>query len=133
MSRRTCGTGRRVERRCRSASGSRRTLSDIQSPHVDLSLLSRTDGPFALVCEPFHYLALPNPRDLTCTVIKALGDKFDFLACYADFRVDNQETGSHRSGTRWRSERDQVMAGASLRRWTQSVRGSFPNRESSFM
>jgi hypothetical protein len=58
------------------------------------------DGPFAVVYEPFHYLALPNPRDLTCTVIDALGDRFDFLAYYSDFRIDNQEAGTPSTGPR---------------------------------
>ena len=65
---------------------------------VDLSSVKRTDGPFTVVYESFHYLSLPNPRDLTCTVIKALGDKFDFLAYYSDFRVDNQEAGTPSNG-----------------------------------
>src|SRR5262249_62010496 len=34
----------------------------------------------------------------SCTVIKALGDKFDFLAYYSDFRVDNQEAGTPSTG-----------------------------------
>jgi hypothetical protein len=46
---------------------------------------------FAVVYESFHYLAPPKPQDLSCTVIKALGDKFDFLAYYSDFRTDSQE------------------------------------------
>jgi hypothetical protein len=74
------------------------TLAGISSPEVDLSSVKRQDGPFALIYESFHYLALPNPRDLTCTVIKALGDKFDFLAYYSDFRVDNQEAGTPSTG-----------------------------------
>ena len=37
---------------------------------------------------------------MTCTVIKALGDKFDFLAYYSDFRVDNQEAGTPSTGPR---------------------------------
>jgi hypothetical protein len=74
------------------------TLAGIRSPEVDLSSVKRQDGPFALIYESFHYLALPNPRDLTCTVIKALGDKFDFLAYYSDFRVDNQEAGTPSTG-----------------------------------
>jgi len=73
-------------------------LSGIRSPEVDLSSLTRQDGPFAVVYESFHYLALPNPRDFTCTVIKALGDRFDFLAYYSDFRVDNQEAGTPSTG-----------------------------------
>jgi hypothetical protein len=76
------------------------TLSGIQSARADLSSLERRDGPFALVYEPFHYLALPNPRDLTCTVITALGDRFDFLAYYSDFRIDNQEAGTPSTGPR---------------------------------
>lgn len=62
--------------------------------------MKRQDRPFALIYEPFHYVALPNPRDLTCTVIKALGDKFDFLAYYSDFRIDNQEAGTPSTGPR---------------------------------
>jgi hypothetical protein len=73
-------------------------LSGIQSPELDLSAVKRTDGPFAVAFEAFHYLSLPNPRDLTCTVIKALGDKFDLLAYYSDFRVDNQEAGTPSNG-----------------------------------
>jgi len=65
---------------------------------VDLSSLKANDGPFATVYESFHYLSLPNPRDLTCTVLNALGDKFDFLAYYSDFRIDNQEAGTPSNG-----------------------------------
>ena len=74
------------------------TLSGIRTPEVDLSALKRQDGPFSIIYESFHYLSLPNPRDLTCTVIKALGDKFDFLPYYSDFRVDNQEAGTPSTG-----------------------------------
>ena len=65
---------------------------------VDLSAVKASDGPFTTVYESFHYLSLPNSRDLTCTVLKALGDKFDFLAYYADFRIDNQEAGTPSNG-----------------------------------
>lgn len=74
------------------------TLAGLRNPAVDLSALKPQDGPFALVYESFHYLTLPNPRDLTCTVIKALGDKFDLLAYYSDFRIDNQEAGTPSTG-----------------------------------
>ena len=74
------------------------TLTGIQRPNADLSALKKTDGPFPVLYESFHYLALPVARDLTCTVIKALGDKFDFLAYYSDFRVDNQEAGTPSTG-----------------------------------
>jgi hypothetical protein len=73
-------------------------LSGIRSPEVQLSSLTRKDGPFATVYESFHYLALPKPQDLSCTVIKGLGDKFDFLAYYSDFRIDNQEAGTPSDG-----------------------------------
>jgi hypothetical protein len=73
-------------------------LSGIHNPEVHLSSLKPPDGPFTVVYEAFHYYALPNPRDLTCTVIKSLGDKFDFLAYYSDFRVDNQEAGTPSDG-----------------------------------
>lgn len=73
-------------------------LSGIRSPEVDLSSLRPSDGPYSVVFESFHYLSLPNPRDLSCTVIKSLGDRFDFLAYYSDFRVDNQEAGTPSNG-----------------------------------
>jgi hypothetical protein len=74
------------------------TFDGIRSPEADLSSLKPQDGPFSIVYEAFHYYALPNARDLTCTVIKALGDKFDMLAYYSDFRVDNQEAGTPSNG-----------------------------------
>jgi len=73
-------------------------LSGIRDPEVHLSSLKPQDGPFSVVYEAYHYYALPNPRDLTCTVINGLGDKFDFLAYYSDFRVDNQEAGTPSDG-----------------------------------
>lgn len=72
--------------------------SPASGSEVHFSSLTRKDGPFAVVYESFHYLALPRPQDLSCTVIKALGDKFDFLAYYSDFRVDNQEASSPSDG-----------------------------------
>jgi hypothetical protein len=53
---------------------------------------------FAAPFEAFHYLAAPKPQDLSCTVIKALGDRFDFLAYYSDFRVDSQEASPPSDG-----------------------------------
>jgi hypothetical protein len=73
-------------------------LAGIRNPEVHLSSLTRKDGPFGVVYEAFHYLTLPRPQDLSCTVIKALGDKFDFLAYYSDFRIDNQEAGTPSDG-----------------------------------
>lgn len=65
---------------------------------IDLSGLTSKSGPFAALCESFHYLKPPRPQDLSCTVIQALGDKFDFLAYYSDFRIDNQEASSPSDG-----------------------------------
>jgi len=73
-------------------------LTGIHSPEVHFSSLTRKDGPFTVVYESFHYLALPKPQDLSCTVISGLGDKFDFLAYYSDFRIDNQEAGTPSDG-----------------------------------
>ncbi len=73
-------------------------LTGIRSPEVDLSAVKPQDGSYPLAYEAFHYLALPDPRDLSCTVIQALGDKFDMLAYYSDFRVDNQEAGTPSNG-----------------------------------
>jgi hypothetical protein len=36
---------------------------------------------------------LPKPQDLSCTVIEALGDRFDFLAYYSDFRIEHTTEG----------------------------------------
>jgi len=73
-------------------------LTGIQNPEVHFSSLTHKDGPFPILYESFHYLSLPRPQDLSCTVIKALGDKFDFLAYYSDFRIDNQEAGTPSNG-----------------------------------
>lgn len=74
------------------------TIAGLPSPEQDLSSLTAKSGPFATVFESFHYLRLPNARDLTCTVLQALGDRFDFLAYYSDFRIDNQEAGTPSTG-----------------------------------
>ena len=73
-------------------------LSGLPSPEQDLSSLTAQSGAFATIFESFHYVRLPNARDLTCTVIQGLGDHFDFLAYYSDFRVDNQEAGTPSTG-----------------------------------
>ena len=73
-------------------------LPGMRNPEVHLSSLTRKDGPFATVYESFHYLALPRAQDLSCSVIRSLGDKFDFLAYYSDFRIDNQEAGTPSDG-----------------------------------
>lgn len=73
-------------------------LNGVRNPEVHLSSLTPRDGSFAIAYESFHYLSLPRPQDLSCTVIKALGDKFDFLAYYSDFRIDNQEAGTPSDG-----------------------------------
>jgi len=73
-------------------------LAGIRNPEVHLSSLTKKDDPFAVVYEAFHYLSLPRPQDLSCSVINALGDKFDFLAYYSDFRIDNQEAGTPSDG-----------------------------------
>jgi hypothetical protein len=65
---------------------------------VHFSSLTRQDGPFAGLYEAFHYLAVPQPQDLSCTIIKVLGDKFDFLAYYSDFRIGNQEASTPSDG-----------------------------------
>jgi hypothetical protein len=73
-------------------------LSGIASPEVHLSEVKKTDGPFSAIYESFHYLKPPRAQDLTCTVIRALGDKYDMLAYYSDFRIDNPEAGTSSTG-----------------------------------
>jgi hypothetical protein len=73
-------------------------LAGLASPEVDLSTVKKDDGPFPVIFQAFHYLKPPRAMDLTCTVIKALGDKFDMLAYYSDFRIDNPEAGTSSTG-----------------------------------
>jgi hypothetical protein len=73
-------------------------LAGLVNPAVDLSSLKKQDGPFPVVYEAFHYMKPPRGMDLTCTVINALGDKYDMLAYYSDFRIDNPEAGTSSSG-----------------------------------
>ncbi|HEX5422089.1 MAG TPA: hypothetical protein VFW94_00950 [Candidatus Acidoferrales bacterium] len=73
-------------------------VTGIHNPEVHFADLKSNEGPFPVVYEAFHYYKLPNPRDLSCTVIKALGDNYDFLPYYSDFRVDNQEAGTPSDG-----------------------------------
>ncbi len=73
-------------------------LRGLHNPEVHFASLAHGAGLFPIVYEAFHYYALPDNRDLACTVIQALGDKFDFLAYYSDFRVDNQEAGTPSNG-----------------------------------
>ena len=68
------------------------TLTGIRSPEVDLSALGKNDGPFTIVYESFHHAGLPRPADMACSVIKALGDRFDFLAWY--IRLPRRQPGS---------------------------------------
>jgi hypothetical protein len=73
-------------------------LSGLVSPAVDLSSLKKQDGPFPVAYESFHYMKPPRAVDLTCSVIKALGDNYDMLAYYSDFRIDNPEAGTSSDG-----------------------------------
>ena len=73
-------------------------LAGLANPSVHLSSLKKEDGPFPVVYETFHYMKPPRAMDLTCSVINALGDKFDMLAYYSDFRIDNPEAGTSSTG-----------------------------------
>jgi hypothetical protein len=73
-------------------------LAGVSSPAVKFSSVKKQDGPFPVAYQAFHYMKPPRAMDLTCTVIKALGDKFDMLAFYSDFRIDNPEAGTSSTG-----------------------------------
>lgn len=73
-------------------------LEGIGSPEMDLATVKKQDGPFPVIYESFYYPESPRPNDLTCSVIKALGDKFDLIAYYSDFRIDNPEAGTPSTG-----------------------------------
>jgi hypothetical protein len=65
---------------------------------VRLSELSPEDPPAPILYEAFHHYGLPATVDMACTVIDALGDRFDFMVWYSDFRVDQQEGGTPSTG-----------------------------------
>jgi len=69
-------------------------------PEIDLSATTKRDGPFSVAYEGFHWPEIPRATDVACSVITALGDKFDFLVLYSDFRVDNPEGGTPSTGPR---------------------------------
>jgi hypothetical protein len=73
-------------------------LAGIGSPEMHLATSKKQDGAFPVIYESFYYPESPRPNDLTCTVIKALGDRFDLLAYYSDFRIDNPEAGTPSTG-----------------------------------
>ncbi len=75
-----------------------RSMAADKPARVHFSSLSERAGPFGSVYESFHYLQPPRPQDLSCTIIRALGDKFDFLAYYSDFRIDAQEASPPSDG-----------------------------------
>lgn len=74
------------------------TLSGLRNPEVDLSAVKAGMDPVPTLFEAFHYAGLPHTQSMACTVIEALGDQFDFLVYYSDFRVDNQEAGTPSTG-----------------------------------
>jgi hypothetical protein len=68
------------------------------SQPVDLSSVTPADTARPVIFESFHHYGLPGSESLACTVIQALGDRFDFMVWYADFRVDDQEAGTRSVG-----------------------------------
>jgi hypothetical protein len=76
------------------------SLAGVHSPEMDLSAARRSEGPFAVAYEGFHWSESPRAQDVACSVITALGDKFDFIASYSDFRVDDPEGGTPSTGPR---------------------------------
>ncbi|HKD86104.1 MAG TPA: hypothetical protein VKB58_15225 [Terriglobales bacterium] len=73
-------------------------LKGIASPEMHLAALMKQNGAFPVIYESFYYPEAPRANDLTCSVIKALGDRFDLLAYYSDFRIDNPEAGTPSTG-----------------------------------
>ena len=65
---------------------------------VDLSGVKAADAPRPVIFEAFHHYSLPGSSNMACTVIQALGDRFDFMVWYSDFRVDDQEAGTRSVG-----------------------------------
>ena len=88
-------------------------LAGLASPQVHFSALHQNSGPYPVVFEAFHYVNPPRMQDLTCSVIQALGDKFDMLAYYSDFRIDNPEAGT-RAMDRWAAGQQAAKSQVSL-------------------
>jgi hypothetical protein len=65
---------------------------------IDLSQVKPTDAARPVIFEAFHHYSLPGASNMACTVIQALGDRFDFMVWYSDFRVDDQEAGTRSVG-----------------------------------
>lgn len=65
---------------------------------ADLSSVRRADAPRPVIFEAFHHYGLPGAHNMACSVIQALGDRFDFMVWYSDFRVDDQEAGTRSVG-----------------------------------
>ena len=65
---------------------------------TDLSQVKPTDAARPVIFEAFHHYSLPGASNMSCTVIQALGDRFDFMVWYSDFRVDDQEAGTRSVG-----------------------------------
>jgi hypothetical protein len=65
---------------------------------ADLSSVKPTDAPQPVIFEAFHHYGLPGASNMACSVIQALGDRFDFMVWYSDFRVDDQEAGTRSVG-----------------------------------
>ncbi|MEX1183568.1 MAG: hypothetical protein WEF86_10075 [Gemmatimonadota bacterium] len=77
-------------------------VADVLRTHaqMDLSDVRPGDGPFLAAFEGFHWSQSPRPQDVACTIIGEYGDRFDFIASYSDFRVDDPEGGTPSTGPR---------------------------------
>ncbi|HEX7051148.1 MAG TPA: hypothetical protein VF188_13150, partial [Longimicrobiales bacterium] len=73
-------------------------LPPLRDPEVDLSAASAEQGAAGVRYEVFHHVGRPDTEGMACTVIRALGDQFDFLVYFSDFRIDNQEGGTPSTG-----------------------------------
>lgn len=69
-----------------------------QDPRLDLSQADGSGAPREIAYEVFHHPVLPPVTDLACTVLGELGDRFDMLVFYTDFRFDSQESGAVSTG-----------------------------------
>ena len=74
------------------------TLPVQASTATDLSQRNGTEAATPSVFEAFHYIVPPPNEQIACAVIAALGDQFDMLANFTDFRIDTQEGGATSSG-----------------------------------
>ena len=73
-------------------------LPSAARPEIHLSNASTSDPVRSIVYESFYYADVPSGAELACAVITELGNVFDLLTFYTDFRIDRPEASARSLG-----------------------------------